>query len=304
MMTFPADTHGLIHRASVIAVGLTDEDLARAVRTKQIVRIVRGVYAEAVRREPEELHRLTAIATVLTGTSDAPLSHQSAAAVHGLAMLEPNFRRVHRTAPTGFRTTTLHCHVGEVSEAHTVVIDGVSVTSLERTAVDVACGADGFARALAVFDAALRRGADREVMAMMLAGSRRGVGRARHALRFADGNAESPGESWSRAQLIEAGLRPARLQHEFYDKHGIFVARTDFDWDGLLVGEFDGKVKYQKLLRPGEDVTEVVLREKAREDALRAMGIMVIRWVWDDLRRGTVVAKVRHWLVHLALMAA
>lgn len=34
------------------------------------------------------------------------------------------------------------------------------------------------------------------------------------------------------------------------------------------------------------------------------MGIMVIRWVWDDLRRGTVVAKVRHWLVHLALMAA
>ncbi|MGC4933673.1 hypothetical protein ACLQ3C_08305 [Gordonia sp. DT30] len=305
MDRLPADAHGLIYRAAATAVGFTDDDLARAVRRKQIVRVVRGVYAAAAERTPDQWHRLAALASVRSGTSDAPLSHQSAAVMHGLEMLEPNLRRVHRTASGGgFRSSSVHCHVDEVPDEHIDEVDGVAVTSIEYTAVDVACSAGDFAKALAVFDSALRRGADRDTLTLLLVRPRRGVGRARHALHFADGSAENPGESWSRAQMIEAGLRPPQLQHKFYDDHGNFVARTDFDWDGLLVGEFDGYIKYQKLLRPGEDVTTVVLREKAREDALRAMGIMVIRWIWDDLRTGRVVAKVRHWLVHLKLMAA
>ena len=234
----------------------------------------------------------------------AALSHQSAAAVHGLEMLSPTLTRVHSTtvAGTGFRTATHHRHVATLTDDELVTVDGVLVTSIERTAVDIACGAASFAQALAVVDSALRLGADREIMKRMLVGRRRGVGLARRALHHADGRSDNPGESWSRAQMIEAGLPTARLQHTFRDDDGEHVARTDFDWDGRLVGEFDGKVKYEKLRKPGEDATAVVLREKHREDCLRSMGVMVIRWTWDDLRGGRVVALIRRWLVRLALI--
>lgn len=222
-------------------------------------------------------------------------------------MLKPNFQRLHVTdgnANHGGRTATRHTHVGVVAPSETVDIDGVPVSSLERTAVDIACTTPlGFAGALAVLDAALRLGADRKVMRKMLRATRRGVGQARRALAHADAAAESPGESWCRAQMIEAGLPIPRLQHEFRDQDG-FVARSDFDWAGRLVGEFDGKVKYQKYLREGEDVTDAVVREKKREDRLRRLGVMVIRWTWSDLERGTVAASIRQWLTSLELGAA
>ena len=41
-------------------------------------------------------------------------------------------------------------------------------------------------------------------------------------------------------------------------------------------------MKYQALLRPGEDATRAVVREKEREDKLREAGLLVIRVVWAD----------------------
>lgn len=79
--------------------------------------------------------------------------------------------------------------------------------------------------------------------------------------------------------MIEAGFPTPRLQHTFRTDAG--DARTDFDWDGTLVGEFDGLQKYGRLLRPGETTRDALIREKRREDALRAQGIMVIRWTGE-----------------------
>lgn len=205
----------------------------------------------------------------------------------------------------GYRTTTQHRHVGTLADHEIVVIDGIRVTSLERTAVDVACTTPmGFAGALAVFDSAERMGADRDVMARMLRGRRRGAAHARRALHHADGKSENPGESWGRAQMIEAGLPIPRLQHGFHDDDGNLIARTDYDWAGLLVGEFDGKVKYEKLVRPGESASDVVIREKDRENALRRRGVTVIRWTWSDLEKGLVAGFIREWLTRLAIAAA
>lgn len=307
MTTFPTDRHGLIHRAAAVAAGCSDDELQRAHRSGELVRVTRGVFAAAGTRDPEEWHRLTAVATVSGAGSGAaaPLSHQSAAVMHGLAMLKPNLRRVHSTIGErrgGYRTANQHRHVGTLDAAEITEIDGVPVTTLERTAVDVACSSPmGFAGALAVFDSALRAGADRRLMAVMLRERRRGAAQARRALRYADGAAENPGESWSRAQMIEAGLPLPPLQHEFVADDGTVVARTDFDWQGVLVGEFDGDVKYRKHLRPGETAFDAMRREKVREDALRRKGIMVIRWTWRDLEAGRVAGIVREWLTRLRL---
>ncbi|MEE3853373.1 hypothetical protein VZC37_23755 [Gordonia sp. LSe1-13] len=223
-------------------------------------------------------------------------------------MLKPSLRRAHLTidATAGGRADRhRHVHASRLGPGDVVVVEGLRVTSLERTAVDVACSTPlKFAGALAVFDAALRKGADLTLMATMLQQRRRGVAQARRALDLADPGAENPGESWGRAQIIVAGLPVPRLQHEFFDPRGRFVARTDYDWDGKLIGEFDGKVKYCKHIGDGETVVDAVIREKAREDRLRGMGVMVIRWVWADLEAGRVAGMVRAWLEKFGLVAA
>jgi hypothetical protein len=55
-------------------------------------------------------------------------------------------------------------------------------------------------------------------------------------------------------------------------------------------GEFDGKVKYGRALRPGQDPGDAVFDEKRREDALRDQGLQVVRWVWAELATFDVVA--------------
>jgi hypothetical protein len=61
-------------------------------------------------------------------------------------------------------------------------------------------------------------------------------------------------------------------------------ARTDFYWPEFrTVGEFDGKVKYGRGLRPGQSSGDVVYAEKLREDALRDLGYQVVRWTWGEL---------------------
>jgi hypothetical protein len=65
---------------------------------------------------------------------------------------------------------------------------------------------------------------------------------------------------------------------------GLRVARSDFGWPDLgAVAEFDGLVKYGRLLLPGESVADAVVREKLREDAIRDTGMRCVRWIWSDL---------------------
>ena len=60
-----------------------------------------------------------------------------------------------------------------------------------------------------------------------------------------------------------------------------------------MLGEFDGQVKYGRLLRPGQAPGDAVFDEKRREDALRDEGWGMIRWVWDEL--GRPPALVARW---------
>src|SRR5690606_20577273 len=132
------------------------------------------------------------------------------------------------TTDHGYRRAHRYLHPGPLPASDITTVGGVPATTLERTAFDVARTSRwGFAGALAAFDAALRAGADRQVMGSYGSVPRKGVGRAREALIHAEGLSENPGESWSRAQLIAAGLPIPRLQTEIFDAYGDFVARSD-----------------------------------------------------------------------------
>jgi hypothetical protein len=55
------------------------------------------------------------------------------------------------------------------------------------------------------------------------------------------------------------------------------------------VGEFDGRVKYGRLLRPGRSAEDVLFEEKLREDRIRDEDHGVVRWTWPDLRERYVL---------------
>ena len=94
--------------------------------------------------------------------------------------------------------------------------------------------------------------------------------------------------------MIEAGLPAPRLQREYCARSGVY--RVDFDWGAKLVGEFDGMVKYGRLRPSEKTVADVVLQEKLREDEIRALGPVVVRWTWSMLEDGSFIGLLRPWL--------
>lgn len=248
--------------------------------------VVRGVSAPAdgVALSPDDEYRRRVIA--VAGRSRVRVvSHQSAAVCHRMQLFRPDQRCVHFIAQTkGKREGDVHVHHGLLDDTDIVLIDGIRVTSRAVTACDVA-RAGTFEQAVAALDDALRSGVSLPELHAIAARTPHaaGIGMLRRALLTADGDAESVGESVSRALMAGwKDIPTPTLQTEFFDAGGL-IGRTDFDWDGKVVGEFDGRIKYLGTLAGGERPEDAVYREKLREDRLRAMGIVVVRWSWDDL---------------------
>ncbi len=212
------------------------------------------------------------------------MSHTSAAVLHGLPLWGVRLDRVDATRDrtSGARTSgVVHLHAATLEPDEVVLVDGVLATSVARTLADLG-RALPFEAALVPADAALFRGLVTPaelLVAVDRAARRPNNGVARRVVAFADGRAESVGETRSRVAIRRAGLPPPVLQH------AVIGTRTDFCWtDRRTVGEFDGKVKYsRRCLRPGENPGDAVFAEKRREDALRDHGLEVVRWVWDEL---------------------
>ena len=112
----------------------------------------------------------------------------------------------------------------------------------------------------------------------------RGSARAQRAIDFSRPNADNPGESLSRVAIYELGFPDPELQVRHRNPRGGWYF-TDVEWPAYrLIGEFDGRGKYQKeeFLR-GRAPGEMVYREKVREDHLRAEGFRVVRWGMAEL---------------------
>lgn len=87
--------------------------------------------------------------------------------------------------------------------------------------------------------------------------------------------------------------RPS-LQYRVHDADGKLLAICDFGWEEFShVGEFDGRVKYGRYLRPGESAGDAVFREKRREDGVRGQWLGMTRWTWADLPPGGSSAFIR-----------
>ena len=118
-------------------------------------------------------------------------------------------------------------------------------------------------------------------------------------LRLADARMESVGETRTYFMCWRNGLPAPVPQFEVFDDAGLLIGRVDFAWPehGVFL-EFDGLVKYRTPLREGETPSEVVIREKLREERIcEATGWRCIRVTWADLARPELLAaRIRNLL--------
>ena len=294
----------LVLRRDLVPGGYTDDELARLQRRGDLTRLRRGAYLTSAPPLTEtERHRLLVDATLRSLRRPAVVSHQSAAVLHGLPVWGVGLARVHvtRRPPASSEVARhLRTHVARLRDDELTEIDGVLVTDPARTMLDLARTVP-FEPAVAALDAALFRGAvSGDVLTERLGDIARTSGSraAARAVAFADGRSESVGESRSRVLMDRLGLAPSTLQLEIPLIGWASPARADMAWEEeRLVGEFDGLVKYGRLLRPGQHPGDAVVQEKLREDAIRDEGWGVVRWTWGELLPGDVVGdRVRRGL--------
>lgn len=285
--------------AELVTSGLDYGELARLTRRGEARRVRRGAYAfgpEPGEDEDAERHR-ELIDASMAGLADAAvLSHTSAAVLHGLPTWRSSLHRVHVTRDRDYGGRiggVVHVHPAALPEDQVVEIAGRRVTSLARTVVDVGCQLSLF-QSVPLGDAALATGLEPAELTEVLARSRRrhGVPRARRMAAMLDARSESVGESCSRVAILQVGLPAPELQYEVFDPRGYLVGRCDFAWlRQRTLGEFDGRVKYGRLLKPGQEAGQAVMEEKDREDRLRDEGFQLVRWTWPDLYAPDVLRR-------------
>lgn len=282
----------------MLAEGVPADELRRRLDSGELVAVRRGAYLPrgTVPDDPVDRHVLEVRAAVRDLAGDPVVSHVSAAAVHGLAIWNVPLARVQLTRNRrsgGRRTGSMHVHAATVEPDEIGLVGGVMVTSVARTVVDLARTV-GFEQAVVIADSALHTTpvTIEELWDALARGRYRpGNANARRVLRFADGRSASPGESRSRIAIARAGLPPPELQWRVRSASGGLIAQVDFAWRDLhTVGEFDGRIKYGRLLKPGQNPGDVVFAEKLREDAVRAEALHMARWTWPDLDHFTPVA--------------
>ncbi|MET3453220.1 hypothetical protein [Curtobacterium sp. 1544] len=274
-------------------------DVARVLRARarvgELRRIAHGRYVPVDAWDhlrPEQRHHVLVRSLIDRIRPHFVVSHLSAAAVLGVPFLHPWPGRVHLIRPGEDARTTSATFVVHADLDPTMRgtwrfrADDLRVTNSERTAVDLAMTLP-FLDGVVALDRLLRLGADvQTIQDGIERRSRRGRRRALRSLAFADGAADTPGESVARVRLDEYGAPPPVTQHRFRERgHPAIVVDLWLPDLGVAI-EFDGEVKYRDpALRAGASPEDIVIAEKYREDRLRAFDEVrqVVRLSWGDL---------------------
>lgn len=282
--------------------GLDHREIATAIRAGDLVRFRRGYYCPAPTWQSADdvgRHLIRAQAVVDSlGADRVALSHVSAAAVHGLPIWDQPLDRVHVNRTDGssgrIEGDVVH-HLAQIPAEDVVDVGGLPVTVPDRAILEAATRARPEV-ALTLFDALLHAGlCDQDQLMARFREFERWPG-MRHLhipIRMADGGSESVGESRGRWFCWSHGLPVPSTQFEVYDEHGQLVATCDWGWpEHGALGEFDGRVKYRRLVRPGQEPGDVVFAEKRREDRIRELTSMtVVRLTWDDFNSPRTTAQ-------------
>jgi very-short-patch-repair endonuclease len=275
--------HGVVSRAQLVELGFTRQAIVRRLETDRLRRLHPGVYAVghwALTSASRDL------AAVLACGPRALLSHRAAGRAQQI--LKGSGGPIEVTALRGckpkpgivvHRTRLIH-------RDDRAIVDGIPVTSVARTLIDLADVLSERRLAAAVNEAEVRRVFDLAAIEETLSRlpGRRGQYRLRRVLAA---YSEAPGYSTS-----EAERRFLRLcaDHGLPTPSRVFVAgyELDFFWsDARLAVEVDGGAFHRTRRAFHED--------RRRDRRLAVLGIQVARVPWRDLveAEAVLVAELR-----------
>ncbi|MDN4173476.1 hypothetical protein QWY28_11015 [Nocardioides sp. SOB77] len=293
---------GLVLRHQVAAAGYSDRDLRSHLALHgSWTGVRRGVYAESSvwdALDPVGRWRLRDLAVHLTTDVEHAMSVDSAARALGLPFVMPAQPMSHLVRP-GRRGTRsergVKHHLSRRMPEPLVEVEGMTVTPLARTALDIA-REHGFEAGVAACDGAMRRGVSRQVLERELdvMTSWPFITRARPAVEHADAGAENVAESYARILVAELGRGRPSTQFPVRVASGVV-------WCDLQLGnhvfEFDGRIKYVDQTHGGVadlPVDRVVWEEKKRQREVEAVGLGLSRIIWADFfAEGRAAARTR-----------
>lgn len=252
----------------------------------RFVAIHRDVY---ISKDAEITAVVRARAAWLWSRRRGVLAGRSAAALHGAKWID-NGAPAEILYENRHTPAAVHTWSGRVEDDEIAVVDGLPVTTPERTALDLACRYP-IDKAVATIDSLARatrlKVADAELLAERSKG-RRGIRRARTALDLVDPGAESPRETWLRLLLIRAGFPRPRTQIPVRDQHGQLVAVFDMGWEDLkIAADYDGDHHRTDRRQFHRDIQ--------RADAVAELGWIDVRVTAADTAGGVIARLASVW---------
>jgi hypothetical protein len=285
--------YGVFLRREALELGYEESAFPRLVREGVFHKVRHGAYTLGPiwdSLSDNERYGLLCRAAYRQAKTEVILSHLSSANEWECPLWDADLGEAHLTRSdgrTGRREAGVCQHRGELLDDDVEERNGLRVMSATRTALELTTLSD-VEHALVEVDDLLHRGLTTpEKLASRYALMSRwpDTVRTNLVLRLMDGRSESVGETRIRYLCWFQRLPTPIPNYPIRDRSGRVLYRVDLAWPDLgLFLEFDGRVKYQRHLRPGESITDAVLREKRREEHICELtGWRCIRIVWADL---------------------
>jgi len=287
-----AQQHFLILRRQARASGMTDDEIVRLLRSGEWVAVRRGVYTTRTHWESLDPYvgrpQLEVWAALLMKQTPQIASHDSAAYLHELDILEARPRLVHVTRHGALGGRTRHGvkhHKAPMRPDQIVFVDDQPVLDIPRTVADIA-REHGLRHGIVAAGSALHRGVPRTALRAAVEPMRcwPNVTLARRAIEWADGRCESPGEHLLLLMLRQLGL--ADIEPQFGLQEDGRVAYVDFRVRRQLM-EFDGHLKFRTTAEGGvatRSPDEVLWMEKKRQGWLCGFKLGMSRVTWIDVQ--------------------
>src|SRR6478609_3468933 len=280
-------------RKTLLANGHCDRSIRALVADGVLVKLRPGAYADRKNHDGLDAagrHGLKARAVYQQARTAVVLSHVSGlpeydAPTWGLDLSDVHITRLDGKA--GRHEAGVHQHCGTLEGDDVVERHGMKVMTPTRLALEVTTVASAEAGLVVVNHFLHGRMTTKQELLDRYAVMEHWPNTLRTGLVLhrADARVETVGESRTFHLILTAGLPLPIPQYEIHDRSGRVIHRVDFAWPGLGVFlEFDGKVKYEKYLKPGERASDVVIREKKRERLICDLtGWRCMRLDWADL---------------------
>lgn len=283
----PAPGDGRLLRRRTLVLVEDPALIDKALRRKQVVRVHRGIYTEG--EPPDDQDRARA-ACATVGGCDAVASHRTAARVLGLEVPAggPDQVTIPRAERRAHRAD-LRFHTSVLAPEDIVDLDGLRITSVARTLVDLARTEEDY-RAVWAVERALRRELlttdDLEAAVRRCRGTP-GVLRARRLIAAARPQSDSPLETAGRLALVDDGLEEPEVQMPITRADGR-NAYVDLAYRRQRKGlEFDGRSEHGMEM--------AVFEDRDRENQIILRDLTIYRFTWFDVfrRRARYLATVR-----------